>query len=468
MRNFLNVSLNVCLLATAMGFISCQNEEPFQADIDAERTLAAGSAIIKTMERTTASDGSYDNIVDGASCLSIQFPYAVTVNGSQRTIASMEDLEEVEKVLDSVEAVQPLNAVNEGYKKVEIMFPVTVTLSDYTEIVINSEKVLQEYVKKCVEGGDDADIECVDMMYPIGLFTYNPNLQQTGNVVVNNDKELRRFLTGLVETDLISIDFPLTFMVYDSTKVTVNNNSELAETIQSAMDSCDEDDDNDYNDDDFTEESLDSLLVVCPWTVKKLERMNLDSSDQYQGYVLTFLEDGIVVADNGFTPAEQGNWFISVSDFKVFVSMEFQDVLDFNGNRYTYEIGEGLIKLIGGESGKMILEQICGYKNKVCDQMFIEETLLNGCRWSISEVQGIDNSEGATVDFANKTIAAYDVNDRVVDQGNWNIAGTIITFEGLSQTLAYFAGDWEVIACSEKRFSLRRGTEVVVLSEKCD
>lgn len=467
MQKVLNISINVCLLVLAMAFFACQNEEPFETDVDVEHTLAANSGIIETMRRTTSSDGSYDNIVDGASCLGIQFPYTVMVNGSQLSITSMNDLASIEKILDVFENEQPLDVVDDGQQRVDIMFPITATLPDYTEIVINSETMLQEYAAQCVEGGDDADIECIDLTYPIGLFSYNPTLQQTGSVTVNHDKELRRFLEGLAETDLISIDFPLTFMLHDSTAVTVNNNSELANAMQSAMDSCNEDDNNDYNDDDFTLESLDSLLVACPWSIKKLEAIDVNSSDQYRSNVLTFMSNGAVVSDNGFAPAESGEWSIKVTDFKVFVSMEFKDVPGFNGNRYTYEIGEGLIKMDGDNNGEMILEQICGYENQVCDQAFIEETLQNGCRWSISEEQDIDNSEDATVDFANSTIEAYDANDTVVDQGNWTIEGTTITFDGLNKTLEHFTGTWEVIACSEKRFTLRRGEEVIVLLENC-
>lgn len=359
MDNFFKSSLYVCLLAIAMNFIACQNEEPFVEDIDAERTLTLNSYVVDMMERATSYDGSYDNIVDGASCIAIQFPYLVVVNGSELTIANTEDLEMIEDILDAAESEQHFDAVDEVQRSVVIRYPITATLSDQTEIVIASEAILNELASQCIEGGDDSDVECIDMIYPIHLFTYNKDLQQTGSIVVNHDKELRRFLAGLVDTDLLSIDFPITYQFHDSTQVTVNTNEALAEAMQNAVDSCDEDDDDDYNDNDFTKESLESLLVTCSWAVRRPESISEDSPEQYQEELLFFMEDGILILDVDDAPEEQGNWSVSVSDFKVFITMEFQDTAGFNGSRYTYKIGDGLIKLDDGEVGDLLLEQRC-------------------------------------------------------------------------------------------------------------
>lgn len=458
MRNFFNLSLNVCLLAIAMAFIACQNEEPFETDIDSELTLVAESSVIEMMKRTTSNDGSYDNIVDGASCLGIQFPYSVTVNGLELTIETIEDLQKIEEILD---------ATDEGEHSMQISFPITITTANYTEIVINNDEVLKEHVKQCAEGGDDNDNECVDLVYPVRLFTYNPNFQQTGSVIVNHDKELRRFLAGLVDTDLISIEFPLLLEMFDGSEVSVNNNSELADAMDRALEICDEDDDDDYNDDDFTKASLDSLLVNCPWSIKRLKRMDLDSSEQYQKYLLTFIGDGKVISDDGFGPISEGKWAVTVSDFKVFLNMEFKDADAFTASLYTYKIGEGTIKMDGGESDGIILEQLCSYENRACDQKFIEERLQTDCRWSITDGQG-EFVEALNINFSNKNISAYTTDETVADSGNWNIADTTITFNALSLTLVNYVGDWQVIACSEDRFRLQRGDEILVLVKQCD
>ncbi len=458
MQKYIKFSLYVRLLAVAMAFTSCQKEEPFREDIDPELTLPADSSVVEMMKRTSSYDGSYDNIVDGASCLGIQFPYTVTVNGLELQIETMEDLEKVEDILDADE---------EGEHDMQITYPITVTMSDYTEIGINSEEMLQEYVEKCIEGGNDDDIECVDVVYPVNLFTYNPNLQQTGSVTVNQDKELRLFLAGLEDADLISIEFPLSFEMFDGIEVKVNNNTELTNAMDRAVEVCDEDDDDDYNDDDFTKASLDSLLVTCPWLVKKLKKKDLDTSEKYEDYLLTFMEDGKVASDDGFGPISEGEWSVTVSDFKVFINMEFKDDDVFNGTMYTYEIGEATIKMDGGENDEIILEQRCGYENQACSQAFIEENLQTECRWAITDGKG-KFSEDISIDFSQKNIQAYNSNDTVVDEGKWDISDTAITFNGLTETLSQYVGDWKVVACSEERFRLQRGDEILVLVKQCD
>ena len=458
-------SLNVILLAAVILFTSCQSEEPFQESIDPELTLSAGSAVVEMMKRTTSNDGSYDNIVDGTSCIGIQFPYTVTVNGLELKVETMEDFQKIEDILD---------AAKDGEHSMQITYPITITMPDYTENLINSEAVLQEYVEQCNENEDDDDIECIDVVYPVSLFTYNPDLQQTGNVTVNHDKELRRFFSGLEDADFISIDFPMTFEIFDGSQLTVNSNTGLANALEQAIEICDEDDDDDYNDDDFTKASLDSLLLTCPWLVKKLNRKDVDNSgqftdsyEQYQNYLLIFAEDGKVTSDDGFGPVSEGKWSVTVSDFKVHVTMEFKNADVFNGTMYTYQIGEDTIKMDGGENDEIILEQFCAYEKQACSQVFIEENLQTECQWSINDGKG-EFSEDITIDFSQKNIQAFTTNNTVVDEGDWSISDTILNFNGLSTTLEQYVGDWTVVACSEERFRLQRGDEILVLLKKCE
>ncbi len=87
---------------------------------------------------------------------------------------------------------------------------------------------------ECLEGGDDDDIECIDFVYPITLFTFGVDNQQANEVQVMSDQELRRFFDELEDDDLISIEFPITLKKYDGTEVTVQNNAELAAALEMA------------------------------------------------------------------------------------------------------------------------------------------------------------------------------------------------------------------------------------------
>jgi len=143
------------------------------------------------------------------------------------------------------------DAIDSDDDFLEILFPITVTTGDYTEITINGIEDLRELAAQCLEGGADDDIECIDFVYPMTLFTFDIELEQTGSFVVESDRDLRRFFGNLDANELVSFQFPISLELYDDTVITVNTNEELARAIESAKDACDEDDDDDYNDDDL-------------------------------------------------------------------------------------------------------------------------------------------------------------------------------------------------------------------------
>ena len=448
------------LLTAVLALTSCGKED-FQQEVtieDAtnEQTLEATSAIINLMQRTADNDGSFDNIVDGSSCFDISFPYLVSVNGVELTIASMEDLELIEKIFDAFETDEDI---------LDIIFPITITLADYTELTLNGVSDLQELADQCTEGEDD-DIECIDFVYPITVFTFDPNLVRTATVTANSDSELRRFFTGLGATDLISIEFPLSFELQDGTTVTVNSNTELGNAIETAIDSCDEDDDNDFNDDDFTQEGLNAVLVECPWLVKGLERNNQDFSQEYVDYVLNFTDDGSVTARNRDGELINGEWSTSISDFRVLLRLEFEFLADFTLEWFVNDIDEEKIKLFVGDSDKIIMIKYCEDVPVACGEEFISAA-LDSCRWLPSQ-QGFDFLNDLSIDFSNRNIHVYDEDGVAVDEGNWEISGNVVTFNNLSMELANYIGVWEVVACSAVRFELQRGEETLVIEKECE
>src|SRR5690606_17266340 len=155
----------------------------------------ASSSTGQLIQKATAKNGSYDNMVDGASCFAINFPYVVNMNGQSVPINSLEDLDRLEELLDDLED-----------DMLDITFPITITLSDYSEITIKDEDQFEDMVEDCLESWDDDDIECIDFIYPLTVYSFDINLQQTGNLVVTGDMELRRYFSGLDDDDLISFD----------------------------------------------------------------------------------------------------------------------------------------------------------------------------------------------------------------------------------------------------------------------
>jgi len=378
MKKLINNIMRAAIVVLVLGLSSCQEEYEKVGGDPEDQTIAANSSTAILIENTSSNDGSYDNIVDGASCFAVQFPYTVNVNGVEVTIDSESDLEVVEEIFDELDDDDDI---------LDIVFPITITLADFSEISIENMDQLEELAEDCLEGGDDDDIECIDFVYPITLFTFDVQNQLTGEFQVNGDREMRRFFDELEDNELISIDFPITLKKYDGAEVVIETNAELAAALELAKNQCDEDDDDNYNDDDFTEEELDAFLVACPLEVRQVIRGEMDNTEQYLEHLMTFTEDGSVVMSNSMGASTTGTWSTSMTDNGVLLSLEFEAMVDFSLEWYVYKIEEGVIKLYKDGGNRIILKKRCDIDpaEEVDREAFI--ALIKECEWVIKEVE---------------------------------------------------------------------------------
>lgn len=457
MKNYFKSAMFASLLVVALSFTACQTEDPPIVETSEEDTMTANSAAASLMTNMVSNDGSFDNIVDGASCFDIRFPYTVSVNGLDISINSKEDLRLVEEIFD---------ALDEDNDILDIIFPVTITLADYSEVTIENFAELREHSEQCIEGGADDDIECIDVVYPVTFFTYDREVQQTGSIIVESDKAMRRFFAGLDMEDIISLQFPVMFEMYDGEKITVNTIEELRLAIERAREVCDEDDDNDHNDDDFTKERLDSLLAECPWLVKEVQRAYQYSSADYENYIMNFGQDGSVSVKDRSGNILNGEWTTRVSDYRVLLKLEFEFLVDFSLEWFVHDIDGEKIKLHAGAGDKVVLKTTCGEEPEVCDASFIEET-IGTCRWVVTNNEG-GFLDDLNIDFSNRNIHVRDAHGEIQDEGNWSIDGEILTFNDLSMTLANYIGEWRVVECAPGRFKLKRGDEYLILEKDCE
>lgn len=415
MKKLMNNMLRAALVVLVLNFTSCQEEFEQVGGGTEEQTISASSSTAVLIEEACSHDGSFDNIVDGASCFAVQFPYTVEVNGVEVTINSEIDLKQIEEIFDELDTDDDI---------LNIAFPITITLADFSEITINNIDELEAMARQCLEGGDDDDIECIDFVYPITLFTFDLNNQQTGEVHVESDKGMRRFFAELGDNELVSIDFPITLKKYDGTEVVVESNAELAAALEMAKNECDEDDDNDYNDDDFTKEELDAYLVACPWEVRQVIRNEVDSTEQYFEQVMTFTEDGNVVIGGGASVSLTGTWTTTTNDNGVYLSLNFETLVDFNLEGQVYELEEGVIKLYKDGGNRIVLK-------KRCDVDPIGETdpdtlraILNECQWVIKKVKNqgeeVERLLGYQFEFSGEGTVTLS-NGVDVKEGTWEL-----------------------------------------------
>ena len=413
MKKFFKYYVYSTLLILALAFTSCQEEFEPLPETDEQQTIMASSSTAKLIENTVSRDGSFDNIVDGASCFDIRFPYNVRVNGVDLTIESEEGLQLIEDIFDEIEDDEDL---------LELIFPVTVNLPNYSELTINSLDELRALAEECKEGGDDDDIECIDFKYPITLYTFDINEVETGSVVVESDEDLRKFFSGLEEDELISIDFPVTLVTSDGEEIVVDSNAELANAIELAKDICDEDDDNDYNDDDFEDDRLDICLTACPWVVKEVERDAVNLTDQYFEYVMNFKENGTVTVADRQGNIINGTWSTRHTDMGTKLLLEFDILVDFNLEWTVYEVGPHTIKLFSEEGNRIIMKQICVDDEVGPDSL---REILKECSWIIKKVfnQGeeIERLIGYEFKFMAEGVVTLSNGDIVYD-GTWEVA----------------------------------------------
>ncbi|MEL7004204.1 MAG: hypothetical protein AAFN93_15905 [Bacteroidota bacterium] len=146
----------------------CQDEVEEVITPPPEEAITSNSNVANLITRTTLRDGSQDNILDSSSCTSIVLPISVIANGLEITIDSIADFVVLERIFDELDDDEDL---------LEFIFPITVILSDHSEIVINSEEELDNILEGCIEGGNDDDIECIDFNYPISVNIFDTNSQ---------------------------------------------------------------------------------------------------------------------------------------------------------------------------------------------------------------------------------------------------------------------------------------------------
>lgn len=463
MKKLVNNILRFTLVVLVLSLTSCQEEfEDIGGDPE---TIDASSSTAALIKQTSSNDGSYDNIVDGASCFAVQFPYTVSVNNVEVTIDSESDLEVIEEIFDSLDDDEDI---------LDIIFPITITLSDYSEINIENQSALEELAFECLEDGLDDDIECIDFVYPITLFTFDINNQQTGEVTVEGDFGMRRFFAELGHDDLVSIQFPVTLKKYDGTEIVVNNNNELADTLEYARDICDEDDDNDYNDDDFTEAEVDALLVSCPFEVREVIRNEVNNTEQYFERLMVFNEDGTVTYHGSATAS--GTWSTSQTDNGVLLTLEFETLVDFSLEWYVYNLEEGAIKFYKDNGNRIVLRKRCDIEPNPEVNREALISLLQECEWIVKKVknQGEEIERLLGYEFKFDLDGTVTLGDGVtVTEGTWDIGfnsqlqlSLMITM-GVEPDVSF---EWPLVDLLDSRlkFKIEETDQEMILLKVCD
>jgi len=446
------------LLSSILFFTSCRTEDEVIIDPPVGETLNAGSTLASLLNRTVLKDGSFDNILDNANCISVQLPINVTVNGRPLTLNDEDGYEEVEDIFDDF---------NEDTDVIVISYPITIINADYTTQIVNSDEELATLAATCPADNElDDDIECIDFKYPITASVFNQNNEVINTININNDKDMYDFIDDLEDFTAVTINFPITVILADGSEVSVNSIQALQREIELADDTCDEDDDFDYNDDDCndcTTDQLESLFADCAvWKVGDLERNDNELDAQYTNYSFTFNADGTLSAtENGME--QTGTWSVTGSGNTIGLAITIPNLTDFNGTWNLEEIeleaGEVEFELFIGDD-ELSFYSACGTESTSGDTLSDTLTEANSI-WMVSSF--VDEGDNETAAFNGYQLSFSTSGAVSAQNGNSTTAGTWYSQKNATELVIDFDTenildeldeDWKVVSISETQIEL--------------
>jgi len=222
--------VRLLLILMVAGFLTgCQEEFIEITEPNADTAFASSDSIAGLILKVTLKDGSFDNMIDKCSEINIEFPYSVRVRNEIIEIQSPEEIEALHEQL------------KQNSKSIKIVFPVTVSFSDYSTMVVSNNGELMRLQNRYIHRKYDDDIECIDFIYPIEMDLYDTLFQKQEYRHVRNDKAFHGILKGKKDF-IFEIEYPVSLEISDSTTIEVTNNSELKHAIRNSIGTCDEND----------------------------------------------------------------------------------------------------------------------------------------------------------------------------------------------------------------------------------
>lgn len=437
-------------------FMSCQDETIDVNNPEEQEIIQPNSQLSNFIGNVTANCGDYDNILDESSCFSIELPVTIIVGDVTIVIETLDDLEELEDLFAQYENEDDF---------FDFVFPFTIIFNDYTQVVIESEEQLEDFIEDC-EIEDDEVIECVDFVYPISFSVFNADFNIVDTVTISNDEALYNFLEELGGDDnalIVSINYPVTLVYANGDTIEVNSNQELSDAIEAAEADCDGDND----DCDINMQGLENLLLECGFEAQFYsESGDLTNSLQFQ-----FSESGLVTVTGDPTVVETGEWNIVETDLGYKLVIEgletfgianglwlLTDCDDDNELEFTQETDNGIVT--------MKLELDCE-GDIDCDAQQIALNLKE-CQWWLGtnllspNYNGpLNFHEGGTVTIGN--------NEEAI--GTWEVllgnTGVFLILD-LSGDYEVLSRDWRIVVCEDDRLELVSDNDESVLEQGCE
>ncbi|AGC77506.1 hypothetical protein LX97_02298 [Nonlabens dokdonensis] len=225
---------------------------------------------------------------------------------------------------ESIKQIQMKNIL----KSLFILSMLAITSCYYEDIddlekrqeVIEQDTTLYDYVESMAQdGADQDDVTCIKFVYPIGLYTVDENDVVISLDVIVGNQAFFDFLNNLNPTDNISISYPIETTLSDGTIVSVTNNDELLDSIESCIERQEE-----------IIRECDGLLnggQDCIWKVG----YSFNDTNDFLG--AEFDGDGITYFEYG-DDSDEGSWNSLFIEDQLFININLLDDTSIYGQRF--------------------------------------------------------------------------------------------------------------------------------------
>lgn len=312
--------ITTLFLTALLSFTSCQDEMDNETGENPNTNTNSGdSQTANNLKRSSMYDGAFDDFLDGISCSSIVLPVTAMVNETEVTLVNETDYQQV---------VEILGEFNTDDDLVVLQFPVTVALSNYTEVVITNQAEYNALYEACEQAEVTAQeaISCIAIDFPITILTYNLNLDQTGSVVIESEQQLFAYINNFGDDELFSVNYPITLTGAGEATAVISSDAQLQSSVQDCID-----EEVTMEDAEENADTLEMILVEGVFQVDSFVNSGVDTASEYAEFTIDFANNLTVLAENtvNTTVADVEGTYQVTSETEVFLSLNFTNSASF-------------------------------------------------------------------------------------------------------------------------------------------
>lgn len=306
--------ITIFALTIIFGFTSCQSEEDTEVGTNPNANSST-SPTAQNYERAAMNDGSNDDFLDGNACTELLFPLTATVNGKNVTLISSLDFSAVLTIMGEF---------SDDSDQVSFNFPIRVRTSNYSEITVASQSDLNALKEECesAEEQGKSAVSCIDIQFPILMLTYDINLEQTGNVVVQSEESLFNFMSTLESTQFFAVDYPISATLSNGVTVEIENDA----AFKNAISDCVQFEDEKQEAADAKTE-IAAIMSNAKFKVESFVTANIETASDYANWSIEFTNDSKIEAKNTVNAALgeiEGTYSLS-SETEVFLNLTLEN-----------------------------------------------------------------------------------------------------------------------------------------------